>query len=263
VQARLRDPEILRNLRQRRVTRTGHCDYVAAELRRERFGHVDHPSGEEQILTRQKSTEPGAAPTVVRRPHEHSDLEASGVQRGYHGRGLEPFGACWSHVDVRQYGPQLAERAAMPDERPTFESVYASQRGGMVRLAYVIVGSKEVAEELTQEAFARLHQRWDQVENPVAFLRTVVTNLCRSEARRAERERRRVAESSIAIVGDPEIDETWALVCRLPFRQRAVLALRYYADLPEAEIAEILDCRLGTVKSTHHRAIAKLREELS
>jgi RNA polymerase sigma factor (sigma-70 family) len=52
-------------------------------------------------------------------------------------------------------------------------------------------------------------------------------------------------------------------VCGLPFRQRAVIALRYYADLPEAEIAEILGCRIGTVKSARHRAIARLREEIS
>jgi RNA polymerase sigma factor (sigma-70 family) len=65
------------------------------------------------------------------------------------------------------------------------------------------------------------------------------------------------------IVDDPEIDETWAAVCRLPFRQRAVLALRFYEDLPEAEIARVLGCRPGTVKSSLHRGLAKLREELS
>jgi RNA polymerase sigma factor (sigma-70 family) len=61
----------------------------------------------------------------------------------------------------------------------------------------------------------------------------------------------------------PEVDETWATVCLLPFRQRAVLALRYYEDLPEAEIARILGCRIGTVKSARHRALATLRRKLS
>ncbi len=59
------------------------------------------------------------------------------------------------------------------------------------------------------------------------------------------------------------MDETWAAVCRLPFRQRAVLALRFYEDLSEADIAAVLGCRLGTVKSSLHRGLSKLRAELS
>ncbi len=143
-----------------------------------------------------------------------------------------------------------------------FDSVFVEQRPGMIRLAYVITGSNEIAEEVTQEAFARLHERWSSVDNPVAYLRTIVTNLCRNEVRRFALERRRVPDP-MPLVGDPEIDETWAVVCRLPFRQKAVLALRYYADLPEAEVARILGCRIGTVKSAHHRALSRLREELS
>jgi RNA polymerase sigma-70 factor (sigma-E family) len=143
----------------------------------------------------------------------------------------------------------------------TFAELFEEQRVPMVRLAHLITGSNAIAEELVQEAFVRVHNRWDEVDNPPAFLRTVVTNLCRSEVRRARLIPRRVVHT-ITATGDPEIDETWAAVCRLPFRQRAVLVLRYYADLPEAEIARVLDCQVGTVKSTHHRAIAKLRTEL-
>jgi DNA-directed RNA polymerase specialized sigma24 family protein len=69
--------------------------------------------------------------------------------------------------------------------------------------------------------------------------------------------------SDLAGTGDPVVDETWAAVCRLPERQRAALALRFYEDLPLAEIAGILDCRLGTVKSSIHRGLATLRDELS
>jgi RNA polymerase sigma factor (sigma-70 family) len=150
---------------------------------------------------------------------------------------------------------------AAPSDGRSFESVFTEYRLPMVRLAHVIIGSNEVAEEVVQEAFVRLHRRWADVKNPPGFLRTVVTNLCRTEIRRSRLARR---SSPIVIsINDPELDETWTAVCRLPFRQRAVLALRYYLDLPEAEIAQILDCRLGTVKSAHHRGIAKLREELS
>jgi RNA polymerase sigma factor (sigma-70 family) len=61
----------------------------------------------------------------------------------------------------------------------------------------------------------------------------------------------------------PEIDKTWAAVCRLPARQRAVIVLRFYQDLPETEIAALVGCRPGTVKSRLSRGLAALRKELS
>jgi DNA-directed RNA polymerase specialized sigma24 family protein len=143
----------------------------------------------------------------------------------------------------------------------SFESVFSQKRASMVRLAHVITGSNEAAEDVVQEAFMRLHRRWADVENPPAFLRTVVTNLCRTEVKRIRSEHRRTPPT-VESIGEPELDETWARVCALPFRQRAVLGLRYYADLSEVEIARILKCRVGTVKSAHHRAIANLRRDL-
>jgi RNA polymerase sigma-70 factor (sigma-E family) len=164
------------------------------------------------------------------------------------------------HVGVR--GEMTAARAvARPPERDPFDAIFEEHRVPMVRLAHVITGSNAIAEEIVQDAFVRLHRRFDAVDNPPAFLRTIVTNLCRSEVRRARRSPRRVVHT-IEVTGDPEVDETWAAVCQLPFRQRAVLALRYYADLSEAEIARVLQCKVGTVKSAHHRALAKLREQL-
>ena len=153
--------------------------------------------------------------------------------------------------------PDGAEPAA-----PTVESLYRSQRLPMVRLAHVITGSNAVAEEVVQEAFIRLQEHWDRAENPAAYLRTIVTNLCRTQVRRGDHERR--LEPPIQLVAfQPDIDETWAAVCRLPFRQRAALALRFYEDLDEAEIARILGCRPGTVKSTIHRGLSRLRREMS
>ena len=145
---------------------------------------------------------------------------------------------------------------------PTLETLYQVQRLPMVRLAHVITGSNAVAEEVVQEAFIRLQAHWDQAENPAGYLRTIVTNLCRTQLRRREYERR--LDPPIQLVAfQPEIDETWAAVCRLPFRQRAALALRFYEDLDEAEIARILGCRPGTVKSTIHRGLVRLRREMS
>jgi RNA polymerase sigma factor (sigma-70 family) len=62
---------------------------------------------------------------------------------------------------------------------------------------------------------------------------------------------------------NPELDETWSALCRLPFRHRSVVILRFYEDLSIEEIAQVLGCRLGTVKSRLHRGLEKLRSELS
>jgi DNA-directed RNA polymerase specialized sigma24 family protein len=131
-----------------------------------------------------------------------------------------------------------------------------------VRLARLLTGSNAVAEEIAQEAFVRVHQRYAELEVPAAYLRTVVTNLCRSHLRRVTRERR-VSIDGPTVVFPPELDETWQAVARLPFEQRAVLVLRYYLDLPEVEVARVLGCRVGTVKSRRHRALRALRKELS
>jgi RNA polymerase sigma factor (sigma-70 family) len=145
---------------------------------------------------------------------------------------------------------------------PDVTALYGRRRQPMVRLARLLTGSFEIAEELVQEAFVKLQLSPTVAQNPDAYLRTTVTNLSWGYLRRLRLERALRPDDRI-VVPAPEIDETWAVVCGLPFRQRAVLALRYYEDLPEAEIADILGCRLGTVKSAHHRALATLRRELS
>lgn len=141
-------------------------------------------------------------------------------------------------------------------------SLYRRQGVAMVRLARLLTGSNAVAEEVVQEAFLKMHQRGEAPLNPDGYLRTTVANLSKSHLRRLRLERRLPAADR-ATFDDPEIDETWEAVCRLPFRQRAALALRFYDDLPEAEIARVLGCRPGTVKSSLSRGLSKLREELS
>lgn len=144
-----------------------------------------------------------------------------------------------------------------------FDAFYVARWYAAVRLAHAVTGSAAMAEELAQEAFLRVHERWSSLDEPDAFLRVALVNLCRSQLRRLRLERKhRTAEREIALPA-PDVDETWLAIRRLPARQRAVLALRYYADLPEREIAVLLRCRLGTVKSAHHRALVRLREELS
>jgi RNA polymerase sigma-70 factor (sigma-E family) len=156
-------------------------------------------------------------------------------------------------------GPELLDALS----RRSFEEVFLTEYQPMVRLAYLLVDSGAVAEELVQEAFIRLHRRWERVDSPGAYLRTTVVNLCRNEQRRRSRERRardRDRRASTAV--DLGADEMLDAVAKLSPKRRAAVVLRYYEDLPEAEIAEILGVRPGTVKSLLHRGLRELRSSL-
>jgi RNA polymerase sigma-70 factor (sigma-E family) len=145
------------------------------------------------------------------------------------------------------------------ESRTELEALYRVQRDPMVRLARLMTGSKATAEEVVQEAFLRVAERVVTVDNPEGYLRTTVVNLARNNRRRSGFERR-LPPPDVIHTAEPEVDEMWAAVCRLPFSQRAVLALRFYQDLSEAEIARTLGCRPGTVKSRLHRGLANLRK---
>jgi RNA polymerase sigma-70 factor (sigma-E family) len=132
----------------------------------------------------------------------------------------------------------------------------------MIRLARLLTGSTAAAEEIVQEALLRIYQRRQQLDNPEAYLRVTVTNLCKSHLRRLRLERSVVQQEDLHVL-NPEIDETWEALCSLPFRQRSVIVLRFYEDLSIEEIAHLLGCRIGTVKSRLHRGVEKLRSELS
>lgn len=140
------------------------------------------------------------------------------------------------------------------------EALFARERPGLVRLAHVITGSNLVAEDIVHDAYFRWIDRSD-LANPGGYLRTVVVNLARDAIRR-----RRIAErvrlDPPVPLGEPELDETWAVVRTLPARYRTALALRFYEDLSEREIAELMGVRPGTVKSLIHRGLARLRKEL-
>ena len=141
------------------------------------------------------------------------------------------------------------------------EALYRSHQRSMVRLARLLTGSPAVAEEIVQEAFIKFARSGGKKDEPAAYLRVIVVNLSRSQQRRTLLERRLAPEAPV-LSGIADIDETWDVLRKLPFRQRAVLMLRYYEDLPEADIARLLGCRPGTVKSALHRGLAALRKEL-
>lgn len=146
---------------------------------------------------------------------------------------------------------------ASEDERV---ALYERERAGLVRLAHAMTGSQAIAEDIVHDAYLRWVGR-DDLSNPGGYLRTIVVNLARDKLRR-----RSVAAAIRHEVptplGEPELDETWAIVRELPEKYRVALALRFYEDLSEREIAELMAVRPGTVKSLIHRGLAKVRKEL-
>jgi RNA polymerase sigma factor (sigma-70 family) len=140
------------------------------------------------------------------------------------------------------------------------EQVYRDHWLGLVRLGFLLTGPREDSEDLVQSAFATASVRWDAIEQPLAYLKRAVVNQASDLHRRRTRERGRPAPEAITEI--PEVDETWAVIQRLPCRQRTVVVLRFYEDLPLLEIARLLSRRPATVRSDLRRALARLRKEL-
>lgn len=132
---------------------------------------------------------------------------------------------------------------------------------GLVRLGRLLTGSQQLGEDLAQEALLGL-VRNAPISQPRAYLRRSLVNLSINAGRRRTRERTYLQSIREQPMPPPETDDLWPLVIALPVRQRSVLVLRYYEDLSEAEIARVLGCRPGTVKSLASRALARLRQEL-
>lgn len=145
-----------------------------------------------------------------------------------------------------------------------FERFYEREYVATVRLAGFLSGDRSLAEDLAQEAFIRVQRDFPRLENPGGYLRTTVLNLCRNNQRRTRREGLRMVRHGVSPTAVSErAAELDATLRRLPYPERAVVVLRYWLGLSEAEIAAHLGCRAGTVKSRHSRALARIRKELS
>jgi RNA polymerase sigma-70 factor (sigma-E family) len=161
-----------------------------------------------------------------------------------------------------------------PAESTKLDELYVRHAGGAVRLAYLLLQDRAVAEDIVQDAFVRLAGRLVHLRDPGAFdayLRRTVVNLSRSYVRRKMLERaflrrematamRDTARWPTSSVEDREL--LWRALGRLPERQRVAIVLRFYEDLPEAQVADILRCRPGTVKSRVSRGLEALRLEM-
>lgn len=150
--------------------------------------------------------------------------------------------------------------AAKDDEDDGFVALYRDRYDAMVRLAYLMTGSRAITEELVQDAFVSVHRSWDRAESPRAYLRTAVVNACRSWGRRRALEllRKPAPPDPVLLV----TDELWDVLQTLPPRQRAAIVLRFYEDLPDEEIAVLLGCKVPTVRTAIFRGLAKLRKEV-
>jgi RNA polymerase sigma-70 factor (sigma-E family) len=155
-------------------------------------------------------------------------------------------------------------------ERPSIGELYHAHRLAMVRLAVLLVDDRATAEDVVQDAFTALQRRFDGLydrHDLFPYLRTSVINGCRTALRRRHRPFRGVPEppvwsaESAAMLGEDH-REVFLAVGTLPRRQRAALILRYYLDLSEQEIAQLMGISRGTVKSTTSRALAALAKKL-
>jgi len=144
-----------------------------------------------------------------------------------------------------------------------FEAFFEAHCLSTVRLAFLLVGRREVAEELAQDALAVVHRRWAELDNPGGFLRTTLVNMARSHQRRAILERRVLG----TIVPPPPLDDddraVWDEVRALRPRDREVIVLRFHEDLSLEQIASVLDLPVNTVKTRQRRALERLRRRMS
>lgn len=150
-----------------------------------------------------------------------------------------------------------------------FTTFVAASSRRLLRTAYLITGDLDSAQDLLQTALERTYLRWGRIrhrELPEAYVRRVIVNAA-TDTWRARRGMRTVEfdESQLPPLADPAVeglparDALLACVRELPVGQRAVLVLRYFDDLTETETARALGCSVGTVKSQHARAMARLR----
>lgn len=153
------------------------------------------------------------------------------------------------------------------DDRPgDYTRFFQAASPYLVRLGYLLLGERTAAEDVAQDVLEGMYRRWSTMreESPLAYARTSVVNRARSVGRR-----RAVARKCSFLfampdaAADPDEDPwLWQLVQTLPRRQREVVVLRYWCDLTEVEIAQVLGVTRGTVKSSAHRALTRLAASL-
>jgi len=151
-------------------------------------------------------------------------------------------------------------------EERRFREFVSARSPALMRLGYLLTGGDQhAAEDLLQTVLAKAAARWSHIDDPEAYVRQAMYRQQVSWWRLAWRRRETVVASAPEVEG---VDESHrsdvrlvlrAALARLTPRQRAMIVLRYFEDLPEAEVARVMACSVGTVRSTTNRSLARLR----
>ena len=169
---------------------------------------------------------------------------------------------CWMASEVPEGELSISPETAPAEEAialANFDDLYRAEYEPMVRLARGLVDAPAIAEEIVQDAFAKVYERWSRLNQPGGYLRTAVVNGARSELRKRE-VRRRIGLRPFIPPQPEDRDYLIDALDQLSPRQKTVLVLKFYADMTEKEIAQAIGVRPGTVKSATSRGLAELRK---
>ena len=153
------------------------------------------------------------------------------------------------------------------EDRKAFGALVEHRAASLLRTAYLLTGDWGLAEDLLQTALVKTWFKWDGLRDPAAaesYVRQVMARTYATWWRRKWRGELATGELPDVPVRDAydDVDSRHALrraLAELPPRQRAIVVLRFYEDLSEAQVADLLGCSVGTVKSTASRALVRLR----
>jgi RNA polymerase sigma factor (sigma-70 family) len=147
--------------------------------------------------------------------------------------------------------------------------LYSLHSRAAIHLAFLLTGDRDIAEDISQEAFARVGGRLGGLRDPErasGYLFKTVVNLSRGHGRRLRQDRQlrdRLPDPAATHLPDVALhDEVSCALMRLPFRQRAAIFFRYFEDLPEGQTAEVLNCSVSAARSLTFRAMENLRNHL-
>lgn len=152
------------------------------------------------------------------------------------------------------------------DHERAFQVFFEQHHADLARLAYLITGDANVADDIAADALVEIWRHWERVEaadNPLAYARGVLANLARNWIRKQGRERRgllnlKLFAEDARSIDVPAVMDVRAALRRLPLRRRECVVLRYAFDVPEREVAQILGISVGTVKSQTSRGAEQL-----
>lgn len=150
-------------------------------------------------------------------------------------------------------GPATDDRVAQLD------ALYRVEYAGMVRLAYTLLANNGEAEEIVQDSFVEVHQRWHEIHKPGAYLRCTVVSRCRSALQRRKLRPPYAVDHPGA---SASVGELWDVLARLSDEQRIAIVLRYYGGYASSDIAAMLEVPAATVRSHLRRGLATLKKEL-